>query len=102
MFCSKCGAVVNGKYCSCCGQRIRSEIEEFDVIERRLRREFRAANADKVLPRGSHYLAEACWLAAGMKYKKDPRNGYSFIEAENSLCQMKHIAQGLFDKLKDF
>lgn len=101
MFCSKCGAVVTGKYCSCCGQRARSEIEEFDVIERRLRRAFRE-ECSKKLPCGGFALADACWLAVSIKYKKDPRDGYSFIEAENSLCSMKHAARALFDKLKDF
>ena len=39
MFCSKCGAAVNGKFCSCCGQRVRSGIEEYRLAERRMRKQ---------------------------------------------------------------
>lgn len=102
MYCSKCGASVVGKYCSCCGQRIRSEAEEFNLIENRLRREFKSACAGSRVPLYYAHLAEACWLAATMKYQKRPSETVGFIEAVNSMDQVKYAARDLFNKLKDF
>ena len=33
-FCKRCGAVVSGKYCSCCGTRATSDFQEFRKAQR--------------------------------------------------------------------
>lgn len=38
--CKKCGAVVTGKYCSCCGKRVTTDFEDFRAAERRTWRNF--------------------------------------------------------------
>ena len=35
MFCKNCGAAVVGRYCSCCGTRVRSELEEYRAVEKK-------------------------------------------------------------------
>ena len=107
MFCNKCGAVVTGKYCSCCGQRVRSQKEELELIERRLKKNFTDActkTRDSFVENAPAmgFLALACWEAAVAKYKKIPSNTVGFIEAENSLSQAEIAARDLFNKLKDF
>ncbi len=37
MFCTECGAAVTGKFCSCCGARVRSDLEAFKLKQRRER-----------------------------------------------------------------
>lgn len=39
--CKNCGAVVVGKFCSCCGQRVTTILEDFRLAERRAAREFK-------------------------------------------------------------
>ena len=72
MFCNKCGAAVNGKFCSCCGQRVRSSLEEYRLAENRMRREFEKSCSEKGNARELHlmHLASACWLASSMKYDR--------------------------------
>ena len=104
MFCSKCGAVVAGKYCSCCGQRVRSEIEEFRLTEQRMRRAF--LNECREKNGGAawlQHLADACWLTASTKYRRDPRfDGVSYAVALDSLEEIRFTARGLFNELRDF
>lgn len=38
-YCRKCGAAVNGKYCSVCGTRATSDFDEFRKIQRRMDRD---------------------------------------------------------------
>lgn len=40
-YCKKCGAVVVGKFCSCCGQKVKTDFEEFISAKNRQRRAFR-------------------------------------------------------------
>ena len=40
-YCKKCGAVVVGKFCSCCGQEVKTAFEEFISAKNRQRRAFR-------------------------------------------------------------
>lgn len=107
MYCKNCGAAVVGKYCSCCGQRVRSDVEEVRAIEKRLMKEFIdecTRDPGGILVDGRlylHHLAQACWLAALMKYQKDPATT-PYIEAVNSLDDVKYAARALFKKVKDF
>lgn len=105
VFCSKCGASVVGKYCSCCGQRIRSSEEEFKLEERRMEREFKNLNSRNnyggLKDLYSSHLAQACWLAAAMKYRTEPsQTGYQ--QAIKNLEYVRDKAQVLFDKLINF
>lgn len=93
MFCRKCGAAVNGKFCSCCGQRVLSDLEEFRKIERRMRREFIVACGSAS---GFQYdldlthLADACWYASNARYNKS--HGYYVGD---------HVPASVFDSLQD-
>lgn len=108
MFCTKCGAAVTGKYCSCCGQKVRSQKDELELIEKRLKKEF--CDSCTKTPNGGYvelapaygFLALACWEASVGKYKKLPSSTVNFIEAVNSLDKAKYAARDLFQKLKDF
>lgn len=103
MFCSKCGASVVGKFCSCCGQRVRSEIEEFRLTEQRARRAFLSECSELNGPAWWRHLADACWLTASVKYRKDPRfEGVSYAQALDNLEEIKFAARGLFNELRDF
>lgn len=46
-YCKKCGSVVIGKYCSCCGTRATSDLVDFRKTERRMGRDMtRNAESD--------------------------------------------------------
>lgn len=46
-YCKKCGAVVTGKYCSCCGTRATSDFADFRKAQRRMDRDIsRSARGD--------------------------------------------------------
>ena len=102
MFCSKCGAVVAGKYCSCCGQRLRSELENYRLAEQRARRAFLNECKEGGRESWQGHLADACWYTAYMKYRKEPCNGFSYDVALDSLEEIRFTARGLFNELRDF
>lgn len=103
MYCTKCGAFVVGKYCSCCGQRVRSEMEEFRILERRRKKAFERSceysNGQIILHNAR--LADLCWITASLKYLKEP-NAARWVEAEGSLDKVESAARYLFEKLKNF
>lgn len=71
-FCSKCGAVVQGKYCSCCGTKVVNDLDLFRREERRKRKEFMQGASDCFRHRladrvSAEHLADACWYAASVK-----------------------------------
>lgn len=74
MICKNCGAAVVGKYCSCCGKRIRNDYEEFKRAERKAQQEFKRNAVEKYaagMPCGLMVvgdLATACWNACKIKY----------------------------------
>lgn len=75
MYCRQCGAVVVGKFCSCCGKRIRSEAEEFQLAKNRAEREFVKAMTHDIqgnfLECWRIHLARACWLASITSIRPD-------------------------------
>lgn len=91
MFCSKCGAAVNGKFCSCCGQRVRSSAEEYRLTERRLKREFVKAHSGTgtAYDLARMHLAEACWTASSLKHDRT-----------RILCLDDYVPRSLFDGLE--
>lgn len=108
MFCTKCGAAVTGKYCSCCGQKVRSHKDEVILIEKKAKKEFcdsctKSINGqfvDSAAVMG--HLALACWEAASAKYLKYPSDAVGYIESVNSADKVKMTARLLFEKLKNF
>ena len=105
MFCTKCGASVVGKYCSCCGNRVRSSLEDLRLAEKRAKREFENACGNSEYPRRQLellHLANACWLASYQRYNKSARYMIGDIippEAYDSLETVRIHAQKLFDQL---
>ena len=103
MFCKNCGASVVGRFCSCCGRRVRSEIEDFRLAQQRKRREFLNDCRTSADSAWWGHLAEACWEASSMKYRKDPTfDGASYMEAYENLEEIRFHAWGLFCELRDF
>lgn len=74
MFCKKCGAAVVGKFCSCCGNRVRTNAEEYSLAANRAKREFIRDMThdadDRYLEPWRGHLAEACWLASSTKINR--------------------------------
>lgn len=72
MHCRRCGAVVTGKYCSCCGFRVRSDVDEYKALLRLAKkdymRECRLYESPDRRGLAVTHLAEACWMAADMRY----------------------------------
>ena len=69
MYCKKCGAAVIGKFCSCCGTRVRTDAEEIRRMERQAKKEF----IETVLTGWDvykKYLAESVWLASRLRLEK--------------------------------
>jgi len=102
MYCKNCGAAVVGKFCSCCGTRVRSDIEEYRRAERLAQKHFTrnafSASGDVALER----LAEACWHAANLRYAhwKIGPDGQIPFDAFEKLETVKERASALFDKLR--
>lgn len=97
MYCKSCGAAVVGKYCSCCGARVRTDAEELRLIENRMRREFvsemRGPRALGRLGLAYANIAEACWLAADLMH---PRDGMTVEAGREALEEVVKYARWVF------
>jgi hypothetical protein len=110
MYCSKCGAVVVGKYCSCCGTRYRSQLGELRLAERRAQKEFVRAKTytpnGRLLGLTNLHLATACWIASFEKYSTGGcryKEGDSIpADAFDSLTTVRAKAEQLFEYLINF
>lgn len=75
MHCKRCGAAVVGRYCSYCGVRVRTDLDEYKSLMRRAKTEYKLECALYRTggPRGLaiDHLATACWIAAEMRYGTD-------------------------------
>lgn len=69
MYCKHCGAVAVGKYCSCCGRRLRDNVDEFNIVRRKMAKEFSFQSGKELV---YQHMATACWIACEIKYCKDP------------------------------
>lgn len=100
MFCKKCGAVVTGNYCCVCGERIRSEVDEFRLAERRKRAAFK--NTLGILPMAGR-IASACWDAASLKYDLCgcSNGGLLCCDAYERLQKVDTLARKLFIRLRE-
>lgn len=79
MFCANCGAAVSGNYCSVCGRKIRSALEEFRLAERKAAKELQ-----------KH---------AGVKCKRAVNDGYGCIGRLMDACVM--AARNSYRRLDD-
>lgn len=60
-YCKKCGSVVTGKFCSCCGTRATDDFTDFKKAQRRMEREIKnAAWHDCRIAYGNGTLAMQC------------------------------------------
>lgn len=75
MFCVKCGAAVNGNYCSVCGYKVRGGFAEFNIEGRRRRKSFLQPYKDggKEVGKGVYWLADCCWTIASTNMVKPDR-----------------------------
>ena len=67
MYCKSCGAAVIGRYCSCCGARVRTDVEDIRLRFNRMRRAFLSEKTTQS-DMASRKIAEACWDAGCVKY----------------------------------
>jgi len=63
VFCLKCGAAVNGKFCCVCGTRARVPLQVFHLEVKRRRKNFTV-----FAERGPRIISGACWDACWEKY----------------------------------
>lgn len=102
MNCQKCGAVVEGRFCSCCGERVRTDLETFRLAERGTKRAFEKEHQIN----GGSRLAEACWYASYERYAKYIRmlNIYTGVPdyAYEELKKIREHAEILFNFFKEF
>ena len=107
MNCRKCGAAVNGKFCSCCGQRVRSALEEYRLAEKRMERDFTNKCSETGKARELHlmHLASAWWKASSMKYDRSrilSIDDYVPKSVYDNLQTLRDHAEKLYKALIDF
>lgn len=103
MYCKNCGAVVVGKFCSCCGTKIRRDVDQYILDRRRMQKEF--ADAPKEYGSSYMHLATACWYVYECKLLKGDIvviGGERFLapDAYERLAAVKAHATALFNRLK--
>ena len=107
MYCNHCGAVAVGKYCSCCGRRLRSSVQEFDLEMGRLHKEFyKKAYVESGKSLAHQHLASSCWIACELKYLRNRCvngvNGELVLapDAYERLAMVQAHATALYERLK--
>lgn len=107
MYCNHCGAVAIGKYCSCCGRKLRNSVQEFDLEKGRRYREFyKKAYAESGKSLEHQHLASACWIACELKYLRNRcvngKDGELVLapDAWERLALVQLHAAALYDRIK--
>lgn len=106
MYCKHCGAVAVGKYCSCCGRRLQSSVQEFDLEVGRLHREFyKKAYAESGKSLAHQHLASSCWIACELKYLRNRCVGVNgelelAHDAYDRLVIVQTQAHKLYERIK--
>ena len=104
MYCNYCGAVVVGKYCSCCGKRLLSRMEHFRRTERKRCKDFAdKAYRDSGKDVARQHLANACWVACTCKYGDyldSKEESYLAIDAYEKLALVESHAVALYERIK--
>ena len=103
MFCKNCGAAVTGKYCSCCGTRIRSYGKEFFLALRRRKRAF--ANSKYHLNNddlNAIHSANFCWERVQNKIVEPLRSqiiASAWFDGEALLDEVEEKADSLYEQV---
>lgn len=96
MHCKRCGAAVVGKYCSYCGTRVRTDWDEYKSILGRAKKEYRQeCNYYRTGDRRGlaiNHLAEACWIAAELRYGTEYHGG-DFILTDEDLINIETVKE---------
>lgn len=71
MYCKHCGTVAVGKYCFCCGRRLRDNVDEFNATRRKMAKNFSLIAGQRGKDLAYQHLASACWIACEIKHGKD-------------------------------
>ncbi len=105
-YCKKCGAIVVGKFCSCCGERVRTSLKEYRIMERRLKKVFEDSKREDFQKYGlvPIHVASLAFFAAERKCEpKIPVNEETFdLYAEQFFCGLKQAsreAESLYQKI---
>lgn len=109
MYCKNCGAVVYGRFCSCCGKRVLTELKEFRKAERKAKKKF----CEICCKEGDEYklhlmhLADACWEVYSTHPSFncvvwDGRRDGEYVVTPNAYENLRNIEQkaaALFEEL---
>lgn len=102
MYCRNCGAVVTGKYCCCCGVKLRNLADEYKLAVRAEKKKFKESHrSDDISDNWHFWLAQQCWELANMKYGTTSYRNLP-PEAFDDLPKITEHAQKLFDLVVDF
>jgi hypothetical protein len=71
MYCKNCGAAVVGKFCSYCGKKVLTDVQQLNATARKMSKDFcEWAYRESGHMLSHKHLASACWCACEMKYGK--------------------------------
>ena len=97
MNCRACGSAVVGRYCSYCGAKVRTDLDEYKSLLRRTKAEYsrECALYRTAGPRGLavDHLASACWAAAEMRYGSEWMRAIDFVMTPADVENIKTVRE---------
>ena len=109
MNCKRCGAFVVDKFCSHCGTRVRTDLQEYRLFEKKAAKSFKQECEEYRAPGESlllvNHLSEACWQASNARYgiRRKLDVGYTLSQADiDNLETIRIHAMLLFRQLISF
>lgn len=90
MFCKNCGAAVTGKYCSCCGTRVRSDYAEFKLMLSRRKRAWINEKYGMSGLQGDN-VGHFCWTQAEMKVTRGINESHFNSRAIDPMSMVEEI-----------
>lgn len=105
MYCKNCGALVTGRYCSRCGTKIRSDVDQYVLDKRRVQKEYEKTVVGHFDGLPASHLATACWYAYECKLLKSDiycvgDNRFLAPDAYERLAMVRKRATALYNRLK--
>lgn len=70
-YCKKCGAIVTGKFCSCCGTRATTDLKDFRLAQSRLERELKDEAFKLDFNKYGNVVTGAAALAVAVAFKNN-------------------------------
>ena len=99
MTCKKCGEIVTGKYCSNCGKKVTTPIQDYNTVLRRKEKQYISQKWQKNHSMSEQHTASLCWFVSEKNFKKS--DTYKQIVNGNYNGDYEHLVESIENQAEE-